>query len=77
MAGKLLLIMCVLTLLGCSHCPPTPLVKPGISVSTSGIDGAGAYPISAAGELAADCAETTLKLNWLQNWAEKGSRANE
>lgn len=43
----------------------------GISVSASGLDGAGAYPISAAGELAADCAETTLKLNWLQNWAER------
>lgn len=44
---------------------------PGISKPASGVDEAGGYPIPAAEELAAECAETTNQLNFLQGWVEK------
>lgn len=43
----------------------------GISVTASGADGAGSDAVPAARDVEADCAKTTLQLNWLQNWAEK------
>ena len=43
----------------------------GVSLPAVGVDGAGEYPVPAAERIASDCAETTLQLNWLQNWVEK------
>lgn len=43
----------------------------GVSSPTVGTDGTGQDPVPAPDRVASDCAETTLQLNWLQNWAER------
>ncbi len=50
---------------------------PGISKPASGADETSAYPIPAAAELAAGCAETTNQLNFLQGWVEQQSGASK
>lgn len=50
---------------------------PGLSNPSTGADEAGGYPIPAAAELAAGCAETTNQLNFLQGWVEQQSGASK
>jgi len=50
---------------------------PGLSNPSTRADEASDYPIPAALELAAGCAETTNQLNFLQGWVEQQSRAGK
>ncbi len=50
---------------------PGPGSMPGLSQPASGTDETSDYPIPAAAELAAGCAETTNQLNFLQGWVEQ------
>jgi hypothetical protein len=50
---------------------------PGLSNPSTRADEASDYPIPAALELAAGCAETTNQLNFLQGWVEQQSGASK
>lgn len=51
--------------------PSRPGDMPGVAVAASGTDDAGEDAISSPYRIAAECAETTLTLNYLQEWATR------